>query len=456
MKTRTLTFPRISPGMLSAIVAAAVIAVSVATLIARADTAPTITNSIQSGTNVALTTAPIGTSVFDVATIASSTASTTPTGTVDFSVYANTSCSGTPTTQSAVALVDGAATSSNSIVPAAGLSYRVHYSGDANNSAVDSSCQALTATSASVSLSTALSTSTVLAGSTVYDTATLSGETADATGTVAYTAYSNNLCTTGATSAGVKTVASGVSPDSDALLFNFPGTYYWQAVYSGDQHNSAATSTCASEPLAVQATSTPVTPPATTTPGTINGNVFNDSNCNDIKDAGESGLSGWTIWLHMGTLSDGYNNPIVKTTMTDGNGTYSFSSLALGTYFVEEQEPAGWTQTSSDTKVTLTDASQGATVDFANMMKNGTTTGGGHGKGIKRCDGDNDADDTGCTATTTPLHIKTNGDGFFNGILGHFNFSFKSNGHDNGKHLGQIKNGNNGKNGGDNDNDTDD
>jgi hypothetical protein len=391
-----------------AIVIAGAAVVGTAALIARADTAPTITNAIQNSSNTTVTSAPIGSSVHDVVTVASSTASTTPTGTVDFNVYSNTTCSGEPTTQSAVALVDGIATSSSTTVPASGLSYMVHYSGDASTTAANSSCQALTATAANVSISMALSTSSVLAGSSVYATATLNNETADATGTVAYIVYTDNLCTTGADSAGSKSVTSGSIPNSDAKLFNAAGTYYWQAVYSGDQFNSGATSSCL--PLTVLATSTP-TPPATSTPGTISGKVYNDQNKNDSVDPGEPGIANVTIWLHMGTKKDGYNNPIVQTTTSDANGNYSFTNLALANYFVEEQVPAGWKQTSDDVAVVLGDSNQEATVNFANIIKNASSTGKGH-----HCDNDGDDDDANCTANTT-------------------------NGHDNGKHNGWFKNG---------------
>ncbi len=417
MNTRSISHQKLSWQITGiALAVGAVALLGAAALIARADTAPTITNTIQNSSNNTITSGAIGTSVHDVTTIASTTASTTPTGTVDFNVYANTTCSGTPTTQSGVSLVNGAATSSNTTIPVGGLSYMVHYSGDASTTAANSACQAITATASNVTLSTALSTTSVLVGSSVYDTATLNNETANATGTVTYTVYNNNLCTTGAQAAGAKTVTNGNVPNSDTMLFNTAGTFYFKALYSGDQNNSNASGSC--QALSVLATSTPLTPPATSTPGTINGNVFNDVNGNDVKDGSESGLSGWTIWLHMGTKKDGYNNPIVKTTTTDASGNYSFPNLALGTYFVEEQEPSSWTQTSNDKKVVLGSASAGATVNFANMMKNGTSTGNHHG------DGDNDDDNNGTSTDHGNKGNNGNHWGWFkNGKL-NFNFSF--------------------------------
>src|SRR5262249_15242227 len=159
-----------------------------------------------------------------------------------------------------------------------------------------SQCVVVTPTSGSVTISNGLSTSTsVLAGSSVTDTAILSGATAQATGTVQYNVYTNNSCTTLSNGAGGVTFANAVVPTSASVQFNFAGTYYWQAVYSGDQNNSAATSACSA--LTVLATSTPVVPPPVVTPGSINGKVFNDLNKNDVFDGSDAGLSGFTVWL---------------------------------------------------------------------------------------------------------------------------------------------------------------
>src|SRR6185503_17387015 len=101
----------------------------------------------------------------------------------------------------------------------------------------------LTATAPSTSIATALSTTTpVLVGTTVHDSAILANTTANATGTVAYVIYTNSGCINVLQGAGVRAVVNGVVPDSDNVQFNSPGTYYWQAVYSGDQNNASSTS----------------------------------------------------------------------------------------------------------------------------------------------------------------------------------------------------------------------
>jgi hypothetical protein len=103
----------------------------------------------------------------------------------------------------------------------------------------------------SPSIATSLFLSSIPAGSTDYDTATLSGATANAGGTVTYSYYSDNSCSTLAGTAGTVLVFNGHVPDSFIATFPTAGTYYWQASYSGDANNNPALSTCNSEPLTV-------------------------------------------------------------------------------------------------------------------------------------------------------------------------------------------------------------
>ena len=74
-----------------------------------------------------------------------------------------------------------------------------------------------------------------------------------------YTVYSNDTCSTSAGSGGTVTVSGGVVPASGAVTLTTPGTYYWQASYSGDTTNAASTSTCGSEVETVTSTTTAVT-----------------------------------------------------------------------------------------------------------------------------------------------------------------------------------------------------
>jgi uncharacterized repeat protein (TIGR01451 family) len=93
---------------------------------------------------------------------------------------------------------------------------------------------------------------TVPSGTSVIDSSTLSGVTAtSATGTVTYRVYTNNTCTTLLTTAGVKMVSGGVVPNSDPVVMNAPGPYYWRAFYSGDATHNASSSACGDETVTV-------------------------------------------------------------------------------------------------------------------------------------------------------------------------------------------------------------
>ena len=56
---------------------------------------------------------------------------------------------------------------------------------------------------------------------------------------MAYSYYTNNTCTTAKVAVNTVTVpASGIVPNSNAATVGSAGTYYWQAVYSGDANNN--------------------------------------------------------------------------------------------------------------------------------------------------------------------------------------------------------------------------
>ncbi len=102
----------------------------------------------------------------------------------------------------------------------------------------------------SPTIATTLSATSVPVGTTVHDSATLTGATANAGGTVTYTVNIDSACSAGRP-AGTVTVTNGVVPDSNSITFNTAGDFFWQAIYSGDDNNNGATSVCTSEHLVV-------------------------------------------------------------------------------------------------------------------------------------------------------------------------------------------------------------
>ena len=197
----------------------------------------------------------VGSAIHDTAHLSGGFAPLT--GTITFDVYDST-CSTKLTTVAATAAVNGAGDYvSANYQPAAAGTYKwvAHYSGDGNNNKVDTTCGAegetSTVNATGPSIATTLSASSVSTGATVHDSATLTGVTGTAGGTVTYTVYANNACSGTGQDAGTKAVTNGVPADSNALVFNTAGDFYWQAVYSGDQNNGRAVSPCTSEHLVV-------------------------------------------------------------------------------------------------------------------------------------------------------------------------------------------------------------
>jgi hypothetical protein len=101
------------------------------------------------------------------------------------------------------------------------------------------------------SIITLLSSSTISIGGSVTDAATLSGNTADAGGSVTYNIYSGNQCTGTPVFISTVTVTNGIIPSSAAFTPTLAGDYTAQAVYSGDAHNGGSTSECGTEPFHV-------------------------------------------------------------------------------------------------------------------------------------------------------------------------------------------------------------
>ena len=71
----------------------------------------------------------------------------------------------------------------------------------------------------------------------------------------------------------------------------------------------------------------------------IEGMKFSDDNDNGVKETLEAGLGGWTVELHSDSVT------LIKSTLTNPLGQYTFADLLPGTYIVSEVNQPGWTQT---------------------------------------------------------------------------------------------------------------
>jgi uncharacterized repeat protein (TIGR01451 family) len=204
----------------------------------------------------------VGGSISDTATV---TGGHSPTGTVTFQLYGpnDATCSTVIFTSADRPLSGGSATSAAFPTTDAGT-YRwiATYNGDANNESVSGSCnddnENVIVTKAAPTITTSLvggghtgASITVTLGTAVHDTSTLHNATADAGGTVHYQVFTNATCDSLLSDAGTKAVTNGSVGDSNPITFTQAGTYYWQADYSGDANNEAASSACNLETVTV-------------------------------------------------------------------------------------------------------------------------------------------------------------------------------------------------------------
>src|SRR5205823_12585803 len=112
---------------------------------------------------------------------------------------------------------------------------------------------------------------TVAEAAPASDSAMLGGtNAARAKGSVQYTVYSDPACTNLYATAGTVTVTAGSVPGSQLKLLA-PGTYYWQASYSGDAANEPAKSACGSEVETVGRPSASKSPAPTLPSGPLRG-----------------------------------------------------------------------------------------------------------------------------------------------------------------------------------------
>lgn len=214
-------------------------------------------------TTTASSAVPLGGSIHDTAHLSGGT---NPTGTITFQVFGpnDATCSNAinPAPTSATVNGNGDYSSGNVTVNSVGT-YRfvAHYSGDAANLPANTACndanESVVIAPNQPTIATNLSATTVNINTPVHDSATLTGVTANAGGTVTYNVYSGNVCTGSTVFSNTQTVTNGVVPNSSDFTPTTAGTYNWQAVYSGDANNLSATSTCQTETLAVNQPAVP-------------------------------------------------------------------------------------------------------------------------------------------------------------------------------------------------------
>jgi len=103
---------------------------------------------------------------------------------------------------------------------------------------------------------------------------------------------------------------------------------------------------------------------------TISGVKFNDANDNGVKDAGEVGLAGWTIFID--SNENGVLDTGERSTVTDANGAFHFGGVgtSLESVRIDEVQQAGWVQTTGDYETVDVSSVGNYNVQIGNFLPN--------------------------------------------------------------------------------------
>ena len=285
--------------------------------------------------DVVVTTTPAGSTVHDKATVTGGDG--TPTGFVDFLFFHNGTCAPTGDPAGHVALNgSGVADPSNSEGPLAPgeYSFLANYGGDNVYDPAVAQCEHLTVAAWTPTISTQLSATEIPVGGSIHDSATLTSASPDAGGNVTYTIFPNSSCTTGGVAAGVAAVTAGIVGDSNVMPFNSAGTFYWQAVYSGDTNNTTVTSDCTKEVVTVNMATTGIVTTPLPASGPI-GTVLKDSS---VLSGGvnPTGLITFNLYnpVDITCVAPVYTETVPVTGVNGAYGTLlaGYTSLVAGTY----------------------------------------------------------------------------------------------------------------------------
>jgi uncharacterized repeat protein (TIGR01451 family) len=201
---------------------------------------------------------------------------------------------------------------------------------------------------------------------------------------------------TGSVTATRATLAVGTAPQAFTLVVRVDPATVTRTTLS----NTATVTSDTTDPVPDNNSATETTQVINS--GTITGTKFDDLNGNGTRDAGEPGRAGVSI-----TGDRGADGTVDVTTVTDPNGNYSFTDVALGTYRVREVAPAGTTQTTTNpADVTLTPGLTVGNVNFGNFT---LITISGQKFNDLNGDGVRDAGEPGLAGVTLNLDRGANG-----------------------------------------------
>ena len=292
---------------------------------------PTLTTQASSGVAT-------GGTITDTATLAGGVG---PTGTITFNVFGpnDASCDNAAAFTSTTDVSGNGNYSSASFTATAPGTYRfvAEYSGDGSNQAVTTLCndpgESVVVSQATPALTTTASAS-VPVGGTLDDTATLSGGVGPS-GTITFDLFgpNNATCTGTAIFTSTVTVAGNGNYTSASFTATTPGTYNFEASYSGDANNAAATAACGAAGESVTVTQAAPSIATTASAGVAVGGTVSDT----ATIAGGVAPTGSITFRLFGPGDNTCDNTPAFTTTTTvtGNGTYAsapFTTTKAGTY----------------------------------------------------------------------------------------------------------------------------
>lgn len=177
-------------------------------------------------------------------------------------------------------------------------------------------------------------------GASAYDTASVasSGSGATPTGTLTYYLYNGSACSGVTVSSNLVALSGGNVPSSPATAPLPPGTYSYQAVYSGDSDYAAGTSSCQAFTVAKGAPALMASVDDATTASAWSGSEQDGATAYDTATL--TSVSGFTpsgtVTYHLYDNGDCLGSPLSSEDVTLAGGAVPDSSatsaLAAGTY----------------------------------------------------------------------------------------------------------------------------
>jgi uncharacterized repeat protein (TIGR01451 family) len=324
----------------------------------------------------------IGGTVHDTAQITFNVVPPTVSGTVTYKLFTDNTCttaSTNPSLNQTVAYSGGAVPNSQDVTfPAAGhFWFQATFSGDPAHGVLGaiSPCtsEPLTVAPNQPALDT-LASAGGAAPAALTDTATLSGASANATGTITFHLFSDANCNNEVAGSPVTKAVNGNGQyTSPAITVQNVGTYFWRDSYSGDANNNAVGLTA----CGIKSESATVTQakPGLTTNASAGGQVtvtVTDTAHLTGATANATGTITFHLYSDSGCATEVSGSPVTVTTV-NGPGDYTSPGISLsaaGTYFWR----AAYSGDANNAAITLTAC--GAPNESVT-----TTPGGGGGGG---------------------------------------------------------------------------